>query len=45
MLSVRERASPFLTAVLATNIVINAIAEAIYVATVRRALRAIARFG
>jgi hypothetical protein len=45
MRSVRENASPLLTAVLATNVIINAIAEAIYTASVRRALRAIARFG
>lgn len=45
MQSVRERASPLLTAVLATNIIINMIADAIYAETVRRTLRAIARFG
>ena len=41
----RENASPLLVASLATNTIINAIAEAIYVASVRRALRAIVRFG
>jgi hypothetical protein len=45
MRTVRGNASPLLTAALATNNMINAIAEAIYVASVRRALKAIARFG
>jgi hypothetical protein len=39
----RENTNPLLTAALVTNIIVNAIAEAIYFASVRRALRAIAR--
>ena len=45
MPSVRENATPLLAAASATNSIINVIAEAIYAASLRRALRAIARFG
>jgi hypothetical protein len=39
----RENTRPLLAAALVTNTIVNAIAEAIYVASVRCALRAIAR--
>ena len=45
MRSVRENAAPLLAAAIATNGIITAIAELIYAASIRRALRAIARFG
>jgi hypothetical protein len=38
-----ENTNPFLTAALLTNTIVNAIAEAIYASSARRALRAIRR--
>jgi hypothetical protein len=43
--SVRENATPLLTAAIVKNGIITAIAEFIYATSIRRALRAIARFG
>jgi hypothetical protein len=45
MRTVRANASPLLAATIVTNGIIAIIAELVYAASIRRALRAIARFG